>query len=295
MSKVLGHNPVAVLATVLLISYVKMLKAIIVPLSPATIKTVVQTDSNVSINNTEMVWLYNGNMTYLGEPKHISLVAFAILILVLLFLPYTLLLLFGYWIQIKSDWRIFSWINKLKPFMDANYAPFVNGKCYWLGFFLLARCALFLNVAFTDLFDDYAVNLTVVSAVVAGLSIIKGRVYEKWYNDFLETSFLLNLCILSIASSYVQSTENNSDILRKKQIIFSSISIGIAFTFFIGIIAFHSYQHLRDLKLIQCMHMRKTYNLKKQRDKKAHNERSLEVVSNSSVNLRELLLDDDEP
>ena len=123
--------------------------------------------------------------------------------------------------------------------MDANHAPFMNGKCYWLGLFLLARCALFLNVAFTDLFDDYAVNLTIVSGVVAGLSIIKGQVYEKWYNNFLETCFLLNLCILSIASSYVQSTvtENNSDILREKQIIFSSISIGIAFTFFIGIIS----------------------------------------------------------
>ena len=53
VSKVLGHNPVAVLATVLLISYGKMLKAIIVPLSPATIQTISQTDSNVS-NKTEM-------------------------------------------------------------------------------------------------------------------------------------------------------------------------------------------------------------------------------------------------
>ena len=289
VAKRLGQNPVAVLATVLLISYGKMLKAIIVPLSWASLKNVTQSESNIS---NERVWLYNGDVEYLHKPDHFILVMFAILVLVFLFLPYTLFLLCGRYLQIKSHWRILSWINKLKPFMDAYYAPFKRGQSYWLGLFLLARCGLFLNVAFTP---DYAINLTIVTSVIAGLAIIKGRIYEKWYNDFLESSFLLNLCTLSIVTFYVQS-EKSSDPhkVMELQNILSSVSVGLAFLCFIGIMIFHTYRRKKELKLFldqfgNC----KSYSLKKKSGENAYSEQSLEIISNSTVNLRELLLDDD--
>ena len=291
VSRRLGQNPVAVLATVLLISYGKMLKAIIVPLSPATLKNVIQPENEIT---PYRVWLYDGDTEYLGKRDHIVLVVFAILVLVFLFLPYTLLLLFGHWLQTKSHWRFLSWINKFKPLMDAYYAPFKKGKYYWLGLFLLARCVLFLSIAFTPLFNDYVINLVIVSTVIAGLSIIKGQIYEKWYNDFLESSFLLNLCVLSIASSYVQSEKPDQD--EEKIILYqnilSHISIVVVFLSFIGIVVFHAYQRLRKRKLLESMRKR-YYSLKKQHDEKAYDEQSLEIVTNSSVSLRELLLDDD--
>ena len=282
----------AVLATVLLISYGKMLKAIIVPLSVATLKNVTQLESESNIHvSPERVWLYNGDTKY-SDAGHIVLVVVSILVLMFLFLPYTFLLLFGHWLQTKSHWRFLSWINKLKPLMDAYYAPFKKGKCYWLGLFLLVRCVLFLSVAFTPFFDDYVINLVIVSTVIAGLSMIKGQIYEKRYNDFLESSFLLNLCFLSIASSYVQSKKSSDpDEVIRVQNILSHISVGIAFVYFIGIIMFHAYQRLRKFaaEALQC---NKGYSLKN-RDEKARNEQSLEIITNSSVNLRELLLDDD--
>ena len=285
VSKRMGHNPVAVLATVLLISYGKMLKAIIVPLSPATLKTVKQSEPDI----LERVWLYNGDTKY-NDPGHIALVIASILVLMFLFLPYTLLLTCGHWLQTKSHWRILSWINKLKPLMDAYYAPFKKGKCYWLGLFLLARCVLFLSVAFTPLFNDYVINLVIVTAVIAGLSLIKGQIYDKRYNDFLETSFLLNICFLSIASSYVQSKKSSDpDGIADVQNILSHVSVGIAFVYFIGIIMFHAYQRLRKIA-VEVFH--RGYSFKKQ-EEKASNEQSLEIITNSSVNLRELLLDDD--
>ena len=132
--------------------------------------------------------------------------------------------------------------------------------------------------------------IMVISSFTAGLSIIKGQVYEKWYNDFLESSFLLNLCILSIASSYVQSEKSDS---ADKQLILSGVSVGIAFVHFLGIVAFHTYQRIRKLNLHVLQRMRERYSLKKVCDDKAYNEQSLEIISNSSVSLRELLLDDD--
>ena len=287
VAKSLGQNPVAVLATVLLISYGKMLKAIIVPLSYAKLKIVTEANPDIT-KDEDTVWLYNGDISY-TDRDHMNLVIFAYVVLLLLFLPYTFLLLCGHWLQAKSQWRILSWINKLKPFMDAYYAPFKKGKSYWLGLFLLARCSLFLNVAFVP---DYAINLTVLSSVVAGLAIIKGRVYEKWHNDFLESSFLLNLCVLSITTLYVQSEKSDPNEVMRLQNILSSISVGIAVLYFIGIMVLHAYQRIRELKLLQEFSICKSYSIKKS-DENAYNEQSLEIISNSSVSLREPLLDDD--
>ena len=247
----LDQNPIAVLATVLLISYGKMLKAIIVPLSRAKLQTITQENSNTSNeSDTEIVWLYNGNIPYSGR-DHITLVVFASLVLLFLFLPYSSLLLCGHWLQAKSHWRVLSWINKLKPFMDAYHAPYKKNSRHWIGLFLLARCSLFLTFAFnaTGLDDQ---NLPIITSIIAILSIIKGRVYEKWYNDFLESSFLLNLCLLSVATICVQfeksSTDKSQDIIDN-QVIVSSLSVGIAFIFFIGIIAFHTCQQIKELDL----------------------------------------------
>ena len=294
----LGHNPVAVLATVLLISYGKMLKAIIVPLSWATLQTIAQENTNTS-NDTEIVWLYNGNIAY-SDPSHISLVVFASLVLLLLFLPYSLLLLCGHWLQAKSNWRLLSWINMLKPFMDAYYGPYKKNARHWIGLFLLARCSLFLTFAFdaTGL-GNQNLNLLIVTSITAILSTIKGRVYEKWYNDFLESSFLLNLCILSVSTFYVQSEKSFSDDLQKvidNQAIVSSVSVGIAFLYFIGIVGFHTHQRTKEIDVFsffQSVHRRCKLHLKKQSNKMEDKEQSMEMITKSNVCLRELLLDDE--
>ena len=294
----LGHNPVAVLATVLLISYGKMLKAIIVPLSWAKLQTIAQENSNIS-NDTEIVWLYNGNIPY-RDHHHIVLVVFASLVLFFLFLPYSFLLLCGHLLQAKSHWRVLSWINKLKPFMDAYHAPYKKNDRHWIGLFLLARCSLFLTFAFDAAgVGDQNLNLLIVTSVTAILSIIKGRVYEKWYNDFLESSFLLNLCILSVATFYVQSKKSFTDNPQKvidNQSIVSSVSVGTAFLYFIGIMVFHTHQRMRKLDLssfFQGVRRRYRLCLEKQSNKTAGKEQSMEMITKSSVCLRELLLDDE--
>ena len=294
VAKNLGQNPVAVLATVLLISYGKLLKAIIVPLSWAELKNIPQEN-----NHTEIVWFYNGSTPYFADQHHISLVVFASLVLVFLFLPYSFLLLCGHLIQAKSHWRIFSWINKLKPFMDAYHGPYKKNERHWIGLFLLARCTLFLTFIFDAAgLDNHNLNLLIITSVTAGLSIIKGRVYEKWYNDFLESSFLLNLSILSIATFYVQSTEcsgNPCEVIEHQSIV-SSVSVGIAFIYFIGIVVFHIHQRMRELDLFdlfQSVYRRYKLHLKRKSNKKAQNEQSMEMITKSSVCLRELLLEDE--
>ena len=279
ISKSLGHNPVAVLDTILLMSYSKILKAIIVPLSSTSLICFPGASK-------KRVWLYDASLAYFQEPHHIILGIFAIFTLLFLFLPYTFLLLCGHWLQAKSHWRLLSWINKLKPFMDAYHAPYRKNKRHWIGIYLLARCGLFITFAFNAVGDD-DVNLLAVCSVVAGLSIIKGRIYEKRYNDFLESSFLLNLCIFSVATFYV-SEEVTGDRQSRIQNILSGISVGIAFAYFIGILVFHVCQRLRNIHQFK----RSIDFFQKLSDKESADDQRMETITNSSINLRELLLDE---
>ena len=269
----LGQNPVAVLATLFLMSYSKILTAIITPLTSTYLKHTLPSESS------SKVWLYDANIPYFREPGHIVLGVFAISALIFLFLPFTFLLLCGHWLQIKSQWRILSWINKLKPFMDAYHAPYKKQTRYWTGLLLLTRCGLFLTFAFNSV-GSSKVNLLAVSSVGIALAVLKERVYEKHYNDILESSFILNLCIFSIATLFI--TEGGSG----SQFILSSISVGITFVIFIGILFFHIYLQLDRTVIIGKV---KTYvQNNRLYGMLFHKEARMEVVEKNDIVLRSI-------
>ena len=163
----------AVLATLLLMSYSKILQAIIVPLSWTYL-----TYHRHSNESQTIVWLYDASIHFFQDPKHILLGLFSILSLVEFALPYIFLLLFGHWLQGYSNWWILSWLNKLKPVMDAYHAPYTKEARCWTGLLLLSRLGLFLTFAINT-FGSSDINLLAVSTVSAALLAVKRRVYEK--------------------------------------------------------------------------------------------------------------------
>ena len=235
LSNILGRNPVATLGTVLFLSYGKILNAIIAPLY----KTELMFTSNNESFFTRSVWLFDGSVEYLTESKHIVLVLFALLVLLLAFVPYTFILLCGHWLIAYSDKCFLSWLNKIKPFMDVYYSPFRQETRYWIGLTLLARLALLLTIAVNAVGSD-SVNLLVITSVTAGLLSIKGRVYERRYNDILESSFILNLCVFSVTTFYLKDKNIES------QPAILNVSVGISFVIFIGIIFFHIHLLLKS-------------------------------------------------
>ena len=237
-AKTLGTNPVAVLATLLLMSFSKILKAIIAPLSWTYL-----TYYNSTTKSHRIVWLYDGSIDFFQTPKHTILASFAILTLLVFVLPYLILLLCGQWLFGFSDWRIFSWLNKLKPLMDAYYAPYKKHTRYWTGLLLWSRMGLFLTIAINVLGSD-RVNILAISSATAALLALKGRVYEDWWKDILESSFHFNLIIFSTATFYL--TEEGKG--TQSQLTLSSISVGTAFITFIGIFVFHISQFIKSTR-----------------------------------------------
>ena len=228
VGRLLGSNPVAVLATVVLMSYTKLLQTIVGALR---FKTLTYNGSSQSFYSDGLrVWLFDGNINYF-EGKHFILAIFGICFLSFLILPYIFLLLFGYRLQAYSGRKGFFWFNKFKPILDAYYAPYNSKNRYWPGFMLLVRGGVFLS---SILIAD-TTNLLVVSSLFMAIGLIprlRHPVYEKLHLDLLEASFILNIGILASATLYVKTVEGN-------QVIVTYVSAVIALAEFLGILIFH--------------------------------------------------------
>ena len=236
-AKLLGNNPVSVLATLILLSYTKILRTLIAAINFTHLEY--PTDNRT-------VWLYDANINYLSG-KHIPLFIVAVLVFLFLFIPYTLLLVFDQWLQAISHLRLFSWVNKLKPFMDSYHAPYKAKHRYWPGLLLVLRFVLLLVLAveFSPQQDRTSINLLTILVVAGILQLwawISGGVYRNWCLDALEGSFSLNLIILASATSYVNSSEGD-------QLAVGHTSGSIALITFIGILTYHIFQQLKNTKL----------------------------------------------
>ena len=248
VASIFGRNPIAVLATLFLLSYAKLLRTVIAALS----YTSLEYPNNLQV----AVWLYDGNVRYLNG-KHIPLFTVAMACLIFLFLPYTMLLIFSQWFQAKSHLRIFSRINSryVKPFLDAYHAPYANKHCYWTGLMLLLRFVLFLISAVNALGDPSVNLLAIATAAMLALPTILGsRIYKTWSLGLLETSFILNLAILAVATLYVRPSGGNQNAA-------TFTSVGIAFATFTGIVIYHSVQQIKGTRLWRRLHQRHDYRV----------------------------------
>ena len=228
-AKLLGNNPVSVLATLILLSYTKILRTLI---------TVFQITYLEYPTYNRRVWLLDANVDSTCA-KHIPLTIVAVLVLLFLFLPYTLLLLFGQWLQAISHLRLFSWVNnaRLKPFMDAYHAPYKAKHRYWPGLLLVLRFVLLLVFTLNPQ-EDPSINLLAILVEVVNLFLwlsISGGVYTNRYVNVLEGSFALNLIILTAVTYSVNVLNGGQHFIVRYS---WTASVSIAFATFIGILGF---------------------------------------------------------
>ena len=232
VGNLLGSNPVAVLATLILMSYTKLLQTAVGVLTFAKLE---------SSNGPGMkVWLFDGNVPYF-EGKHIVLATVAICVIIFLLLPYVFLLTFGYRLQANSDRRGFRWFNKLTPLLDAYYAPYNKNTRYWTGLMLMVRISLFLSYMLSS--DNLVAVSSVFSAIGIASWLSKG-IYENPRLDVLEASFILNLSVLSAGTYHVKFFSGD-------QAVLSYLCTGVALAEFIGIVAYHMCLRAKGVGFLQ--------------------------------------------
>ena len=242
IARLFGRNPIAVLATLFFLSYAKLLRTIIGAFAVTYVEY--PDDERVA------VWLYDGNIKYLSG-THVPLFIVAFIFLLLLFLPYTLLLLFSQWLQSKRKFFFFISNYRIKPFLDVYHAPYKDKHRYWTGLFLCVRCILFLAIVFIAL-GDVSVNLLISLSAIIGLlslkALVLGGVYKSWYVGALETSFLLNLCILAAATYHVKYSLTGPNQLQAQAAVTYTL-LSIAFVTFVGILIYHISLQIRGTAL----------------------------------------------
>ena len=194
VAKVMGKNSVPVLATLFLLSYAKLLRTIITALSYTMVYT---------CYGPKAVWTTDGNVDYLGS-QHAPLFAIAVVILLFLWLPYTLLLFLGQWLQRCNCQFVVRMLLKIKPFLDAHYGPLKSKHHYWFGALLLVRATILLISALIPA-NHSSVIVLCISVIAAVLTQFGQLVYCHLAVAMFDITFFMNLILLTGAYSFIAS------------------------------------------------------------------------------------------
>ena len=221
------RDPVATLATLILLSYAKLVSITIKALSFAVI--------DYPDGSQETVWLPDGNVKYF-QGKHTALVIVAFFI-ILVGVPYTILLLLWQWIVRAPRWNIFKWTRntKLNAFIATYHVPYSSGYRYWTGLLLLVRVILYITASLT-VSDKPQVSLLATIILIGGLCLFKGGMgvmFKKSITDIVETITSFNLLALAAFSLYEFKTDPT------KQTAVAYTSTITILLLLVGVIAYH--------------------------------------------------------
>ena len=256
MTEVFGTNSIQVLATPFLLSHAKFLRTIVTAVLPYP--------ADQSGNHTS--WASNKDLPYCNL-KHGMLFGVAICVLLLLWLPYTLTLLFIQPLRSCSHFHLCRLVNKLTPLFDAYTGPFNPKSHFWVGLLCLVRGILLLVYALTHYF--YKASISSLALVITTMLLLlvlycTGRpyrdvkrltIFQRYsfkvsFLSMLEISFLLNLASLSIGMLSVDYVFSCSAIDRPRaKIAMFCTSVGITFIQFIGIFWWHVWKFIVAYRL----------------------------------------------
>ena len=221
-------DPVSTLATLILLSYAKLLSVTITALSFATL--------DYPDGKQEIVWLPDGNVKYF-QGKHIPLV-FVALLIILIGLPYTILLFLWQWIVRAPRWKAFKWTRntKLNAFIVTYHVSHNSKYRYWTGLLLLVRVVLYVTASVTVSASPQTFPLISI-LLIGGLFLFKGvlgcRVYKNSLVDIVDTVLYFNLLALAAFSQY------DFKVNPTKQTAVAYTSAIITFILLIGSLCYH--------------------------------------------------------
>ena len=207
------RDPIATLATLMLLSYSKLLSTTITILSYA--------DLYYPDGSKVQVWLPDGNVQYL-RGKHIVLAVAAFLI-ILVGVPYTLLLFFWQWLIHFPNSMLFRLTKseRLSSIIKAYHAPYSYKHRYWTGLLLLVR-VVFYVISALFLSRNPQIPLLVINILIGGLFFLKSvigiRLLKVTVIDIIETVTHLNILCFSVSSLYNFKT----DVIKQTFVAYTS-------------------------------------------------------------------------
>lgn len=219
-------NPVATLATLVLLSYTKLLTFVLAALTFGTLE--------FPDGSHATVWLPDATVRFL-DGKHIALFITAVMLL-LIGMIFTTLLFSWQWLLYLQKWKIFKIVRntRLINFIECYHAPYTPKHRYWTGLLLLVRIILVLS-AQINTSNDPRIALSTIVFIMGIILFLKGvvgiRVYKDWPLDTLEMLFYFNIiCFTALTVATDDPT-------------IAYISVCISFTLLLIVILYHVYTY----------------------------------------------------
>ena len=185
IQKLTAQKVLPVLATLLLLSYTKIL------LTACSVLFFYSKIFFLPSKHVKHVWSVDANIDLFGIK--FSILFTTCLILFIILLPFNVLLLF---IRKLSHFKC---INYFKPLLDVYGSPYKDKYYFWTGLYLFIRALFFGISAF-----DKKVSLTYGSILLGTLLCIQGimRPFKNKAANIQESMILLNLLCIYVAANY---------------------------------------------------------------------------------------------
>ena len=235
----IGKRAVNVLATLIYLSYSKVLQTVIDILTYTTVC--------IENGTTITVWFYDGTIKFL-HGNHIVLFLLAMVASVFLFF-YTLALTFIPIIEVCSEkHKVCTWLNRkvshLKPMNDAYYGPYKGEWRIWLGARLWLVVLLY-SIRPSLGADNPSLLLSIHVILVIIFMFIQihimpfegarqqepGRLsyISKYIYNWLDLFYLLNYAILALIVSYLLVNDTNR--IQLKMVVGTFVGIALLLFF----------------------------------------------------------------
>ena len=177
-AKIIGKgNPVAVLATMILLSCAKLLNPTILSFS------LLYRQPGYGSRNVDVTVLGNvieeiNNTTGFQTLSYFLLMI--IILLLLLCVVYITLVFSWQWLLRYRDRAIFNWVKyqKLRHFLEPYHAPYNIKYCYWTGLLMFVRAFVYI-IAVLNFSLDPRVELMSVILIVGGVIVLKGVIAKR--------------------------------------------------------------------------------------------------------------------
>ena len=217
VSHIIYRNAIPVLATVIHLSFLRLLTNTIDIISPVTIY--------VKGYPNKVAWYLDATIQY-TETSHVVLFSLALLSICAFMVPYILLLLF------PKLWLRFRIINKYcKPFVDAILAPYRENQCHWFSLRLILQVEMCIVFACYQ-GSSYSSVATINGSILIAFSFIHCvcHPFKSRYLNILDTWFALIGCAIFAFYHffYIQN-----------YIMFCNVMVLLVFLTFLGILLYH--------------------------------------------------------
>ena len=249
-------NPIAVLTTMILLSYSRFFNAVIGSVSLLYLQPAPGSSNLDIIKFDQLKHMHlSSNQVIMIQKRHYFLLIFAPIVF-LLGVLYTTLVFSWQWLLLYQDKSMFKWVKyqKLHHFMEPHHAPYTSKHRYWTGLLLFVRILLSLE-GILNFSKAPQIDLMATIIIITCLLLLKGvtskRVYKYWLVDAMDNAVYINLIGLAMLTWYCLNPG-----IQVNQSAIAYTSITITFILFLIVVTFHV---LRYTRLYNCTFIHKVF------------------------------------